>query len=130
MKYTDAQLKDLQTRVLFAQSNGIQLAGALDHLAVVLSEVLAHRAAACCQEEPKETAPPKGPAKKDPEPLAQEEVKPLPVKVEEPIQPLAEGSTIEEAPKPPSTDESTAEEVKSEEPVKLPEEVKGKHKRK
>lgn len=126
MKYTDAQLKDLQTRVLFAQSNGIQLAGALDHLAVVLSEVLAHRAAACCQEEPKEVAPPtKGPAKKAPEPLAQEEVKPLPVKVEEPIQPPAE-----EAPQS-TTDGPPVEEGKAEEPTKLPEEGKGgKHKRK
>ena len=52
MKYTDAQLTDLKARVLFAQSNGIQLAHAVDHLGVVLDEVLEHRAAACCQEEP------------------------------------------------------------------------------
>ncbi len=125
MKYTESQLKDLQARVLFAQSNGIQLAGALDHLAVVLSEVLAHRAAACCPEEAKEAAPPKTPAKKDPEPLAQEEVKPLPVKVEESIQ-----AHTEEAAEAPHTEEPTAEGVKAEEPAKLPEEVKGKHKRK
>ena len=129
MKYTDAQLKDLQTRVLFAQSNGIQLAGALDHLAVVLSEVLAHRAAACCQEEPKEAAPPKVPAKKASEPLVQEEVKPLPVKVEEPIQPPAM-PTAEVAPQS-TTDDPPVEEGKAEEPTKLPEEGKGgKHKRK
>lgn len=129
MKYTDSQLKDLQARVLFAQSNGIQLAGALDHLAVVLSEVLAHRAAACCPMEAKEAAPPKTPAKKDPEPLAQEEVKPLPVKVEESIQAHI-GSTVEEAVEASHTEELTAEGVKAEEPAKLPEEVKGKHKRK